>query len=667
MARRTLGGGRVLGSGKNISPASPQPRARGLSPSPSSLSLNSQASASQFPSEAQDLTSRISLSNGETSISAAPAASGAHLACPICSEEMVTLLQLNRHLDDAHQNLEDVRQDEVKDWFKAQMDKAKRFQPLAVLNQKLKGLDVFESNENYQPSSVAVSRQPGGPAEQRPLDPDEVVTREHWQARSPYDVCYEPTCGKRLTATNGSVNCRKCGKLFCEEHTMYQMKLSRSAQHEPVRGLWCRVCETCYKSREGYNDHNGLVRDQTETFASLRKHTVDKALLEVSRLEKRLTRLTQALANLPADQIQSGVNKRWPLGWQTDQRRAVEQSIVSWQDDASVSRCPFCQQDFTGYTFRRHHCRTCGRVVCGDPETGCSSEVGLTVSKTENSSEKSVPTKINIDVRLCKECKTTIFSRRDFEEDRMRKPPDVRAYENLVQFERGIRLLLPKFQRLLAALQDPNKPPSQSQLNEAAKVRKRLIDSFSQYDTAARRIRDLPTESPTQQKLQKAIYQQASNFLHLHMLPLKSLPKVLKHATPDGRPSLNGSDSPIVSGATSPSSGSRPQGSALAPIKHGRHAANGSNASIFSDNSSAVSALEAEEKVLRERLMVLEEQKFFVSEMIADANRRRRFDEVSSLALNIEDLSREIDRVNGMLSQLDFESVYTGNNQAGHS
>jgi hypothetical protein len=40
---------------------------------------------------------------------------------------------------------------------------------------------------------------------------------------------------------------------------MYQMKLSRSAQHEPVRGLWYRVCETCYKSRDGYNDHNGKI------------------------------------------------------------------------------------------------------------------------------------------------------------------------------------------------------------------------------------------------------------------------------------------------------------------------------------------------------------------------------------------------------------------------
>lgn len=57
--------------------------------------------------------------------------------------------------------------------------------------------------------------------------------------------------------------------------------------------------------------------------------------------------------------------------------------------------------------------------------------------------------------------------------------------------------------------------------------------------------------------------------------------------------------------------------------------------------------------------MVLEEQKFFVSEMIADANKRRRFDEVSSLAQNVEDLSREIDLINGKLAQLDFEGVYT--------
>lgn len=154
--------------------------------------------------------------------------------------------------------MEEVKQDEVKDWFKVQMFKAKRFQPLAVLNQKLKGLDVFESNNTPMSNvPVAVTSSPARAPEPSVVDPDDAVTRKHWQRPSQNDSCCEPMCGRKLNPTNGKVNCRKCGKLFCEEHTMYQMKLSRSAQHEPVRGFWCRVCETCYKSREGYNDHRG--------------------------------------------------------------------------------------------------------------------------------------------------------------------------------------------------------------------------------------------------------------------------------------------------------------------------------------------------------------------------------------------------------------------------
>jgi rabenosyn-5 len=160
---------------------------------------------------------------------------------------------------------------------------------------------------------------------------------------------------------------------------MYKMKLSRSAQHEPVRGLWCRVCETCYKSRDGYNDRTGFERSHTLDFEHFRRKTVDKTLLEVSRLEKRLTKLTQLLANPLPEQTSTASNLLWPLAGAKAQRKQIEQSVVDWEDDASVTRCPFCQQEFSTYTFRRHHCRLCGRVVCGDPLTDCSKEVGLTV------------------------------------------------------------------------------------------------------------------------------------------------------------------------------------------------------------------------------------------------------------------------------------------------
>ena len=275
---------------------------------------------------------------------------------------------------------------------------------------------------------------------------------------------------------------------------------------------------------------------------------------------------------------------------------------------------------------------------------------------TDNVTEKVVG-QVGVDVRMCKECRATVFSRSDFAAALAYKPPDVRAYENLIQFERGIRLMLPKFQRLLMILQsvllmvpqfhelivhrDPDKPPSQAQLADASKTRKRLVDAFGQYNTAARRIRDLPTDSPTQQRLQRAIYQQSSNFLQIHMLPLKALPKLLKHATAHGMGTFE----------RAPPNGK--PASALASIRF-----NDIDSASQVSSSSAVSALEVEEKTLRETLMVLEEQLFLVKEQIADATKRRKFDEVSSLAQNVEDLSKEVDHVQGQLGQLDFASAY---------
>jgi len=258
---------------------------------------------------------------------------------------------------------------------------------------------------------------------------------------------------------------------------------------------------------------------------------------------------------------------------------------------------------------------------------------------------------IAMNIRLCKECNTTLFSRHDFELEIQAVDSSTRTYANLTQFENGIRMLLPRFQKLLSVLQDPDKPPTSAQLAEASKTRKRLMDSFTQYDIAARRIRDLPTTSPTQQKLQKAVYQHASNFLHLHMLPLKTLPKILKHATPHGRARPSGAPVPLPNGKGH-------SGSALASIKY--NALDPEASSQMSSTSSQISALEAEEKSLRERLMVLEEQKFFVSEMIAEAKQRRKFDEVAALTGNVEDLRREMDNVQGLLAGLDFEGAYAG-------
>ncbi|KAI1442086.1 VAC1 protein [Annulohypoxylon stygium] len=638
MSGRKLGGGRILGNGKGLAPPAPPAirRERATSPSAQSapsdsiLSIGSPAASlspgtSPLPDFAQDLTSNISLggpSNGSQS--------GSKLVCPICEEEMLTLLQLNRHIDDTHQELPEFEQDEVKSWIDKQVLKAKKFQPLSLINQKLRGLEVFESNESLPLPAPVATRTSRAPVPDLPLDPDDIITKSHWQRPGPSDLCTDLACGKRLGAVNGSINCRQCGRLFCEEHTMYQMKLSRSASHEPVRGYWYRVCETCYKSREGYNDHNGFTRDHTKDFAAIRRKRVDRQTLEISRLEKRLTKLTQLLAHPPEEAgTSSGTSLLSPLAAQRNQRKAIEQTIVTWEDDGKVAKCPFCQQEFS-WTFRRHHCRICGRVVCSDLQTGCSSDVGLNVanSSAPTSEKLSGNSSISVDVRMCRDCKFTIFSKRDFMESIIHKPPDQRAYETLKQFERGIQLLIPTFQRALLPLQDENSPPSHAQIQEASKIRKRLTDSFTKYDVAARRIRDMKTDSPAQRQLQKAIHQAASSFLHMHMLPLKNLPRMLKHHSSSSSSSRNR----LLT-----------NGHVASPLRNGSDMLE--TASQTSETSTVVSALETEEKELRERLIVLEEQKYMVQKMINSAHGARRFEEVSALTRNVEELDTEIESI----------------------
>lgn len=144
----------------------------------------------------------------------------------------------------------------------------------------------------------------------------------------------------------------------------------------------------------------------------------------------------------------------------------------------------------------------------------------------------------------------------------------------------------------------------------------------------------MPTISPTQLRLQKAVHQSAAQFLHLNMLPLKALPKILNKQQ-------------------SMSHNNR----SIGPV-HTTSASNGvnkpSSSRALTMVTSEIAESDAKEKELKEQLMVLEEQRFLVSEMLADANKRRRFDEVTALAGSLEELDGEVRRVEGEIAE--FES-----------
>ncbi|RCI08979.1 hypothetical protein L249_5019 [Ophiocordyceps polyrhachis-furcata BCC 54312] len=684
MSARRLGGGRILGNGKGLAPPTPPTgSSRSGSPFAPSESSASLGSISLSPPASGSLPDHLGHDIGSSISVEAQSRDRAGLVCPICSEEMMTLLQLNRHIDDNHQELPEQEQDEVKTWFDKQVLKAKRFQPLTLINQKLRGLDVFESNESnpLPPQATASGKQPFG----GPIDPEELITRNHWQRSTAHDVCTDPTCGRGLGPINGNINCRKCGRLFCEAHTMYQMKLSRSANHEPVRGYWARVCETCYKSREGYNDHVGVSVNHTDAFSEMRRKRVERQKLETSRLEKRLTKLTRLLAELPENSSVANGSLLSPVSslmGHKDPRKLLEQSVVPWEDDDAVAKCPFCQQEFGSWTFRRHHCRICGRVVCADAQTGCSSEVSLNIHSEDGAeltlvekaattlSEKTKANELQADLRMCRDCNNTIFSHRDFAASIQHKPADQKAYETLRQFERGIRLLLPVFHRSLVSLQSSGlgngeverARTSPAQMQEASKIRKRLIDSFGKYGAAAKRLRALKAENETQRRLQEAVYAHSSSFLHANMLPLKSLPGMLRHQRSSSI-SSNNSNNNRHSNNNNPLTSSSLRHTELVATDDPSPASSPSQAGLAGRRppSDDATVLESEEKRLKEKMAVLQEQRLLVDDMIRIASSgSRRFDEVTALARNRDELDHEIGRLERSVVDLErrLEGVY---------
>jgi len=103
--------------------------------------------------------------------------------------------------------------------------------------------------------------------------------------------------------------------------------------------------------------------------------------------------------------------------------------------------------------------------------------------------------------------------------------------------------------------------------------------------------------------------QAAILFLQQHMLPLQSIPKVLR-------------------------------GKEKSPL-------------AASGNENGVS--DAKEKELKEKMMVLEEQKYLVENMIEQARKGRKMEEVAALKESVKDLEEEIEKIKRELGDLFVE------------
>ncbi|KAM7222401.1 vacuolar segregation protein pep7 [Rhypophila decipiens] len=75
--------------------------------------------------------------------------------------------------------------------------------------------------------------------------PTGMPTRKHWKPDQESVVCDHTTCKKYFNYFTRRHHCRKCGNIFCNDHSRFAIPLDQDANYNP-RGTPSRACAHCY-------------------------------------------------------------------------------------------------------------------------------------------------------------------------------------------------------------------------------------------------------------------------------------------------------------------------------------------------------------------------------------------------------------------------------------
>ncbi|KAK3953354.1 hypothetical protein QBC32DRAFT_121123 [Pseudoneurospora amorphoporcata] len=75
--------------------------------------------------------------------------------------------------------------------------------------------------------------------------PTGVPTRQHWKPDAESTVCDDARCKKNFNYFTRRHHCRRCGNIFCDVHSAFEIPLDQDANYNP-RGTPSRACQHCY-------------------------------------------------------------------------------------------------------------------------------------------------------------------------------------------------------------------------------------------------------------------------------------------------------------------------------------------------------------------------------------------------------------------------------------
>lgn len=580
------------------------------------------------------------------------------LICPICSEKMVTVPQLNQHIDDVHIQDNEAPRDlldlsaisnnaigkifnndfiksDIKKWFGKDEDK-----DLSPLKRKTIKLDLFEGSQTFSMSDTSRSDNVKSPT---PLNKPR-VSRTHWKKPvGNVSICLYNNCGKHLNVKNGIVNCRKCGELFCNEHTNYKARLCNPKGNEKLPqyandGIWSIVCVNCFYDKPAIKVGT-LVNsvDLTTDFRKLRASKLDDKQLVADKAIKRFIKLINLITEfyLVKQQQPKGLlgilqAPKFDKTLFNEQQKQIP-GYENWENDTMINNCYICFTEFN-FLIRKHHCRLCGRIVCDDKyaeRKECSLLVpiqllleklsylnySIQVQKHWNSILSS-----NDDLfvtRICRICKDNVLYDnklkmiKDNKEQTNGELVDTifRYYNQLLILKAKIRQLLPKYEASLA--------DAEFDTSVVNKFKDKIMLDLQQFETVITDFKkslffqnDVREPYQKHRKLIMTINQSLVLFLLDTLMTVKSLNSKLKEKE-----------------------------NALLPKK---------------PQVEIPRLTKKQIRELRDQLMVMNEQKFLIENLVKDLTKQRKFDELKTLLDNEEEINKEIQALETKLGDYGF-------------
>ncbi|EGV60057.1 carboxypeptidase Y-deficient [Yamadazyma tenuis] len=574
------------------------------------------------------------------------------LICPICNEKMISVNQLNQHIDDVHlgdSNSDSPPPPTAMPTTPQKLDSPGVLDKIIKRNttptKKIINLDLFEGSKTF---SLSDSNGRDANSMSPTLHQKPRVSRTHWVQPSGNNTCSMAGCSKQLNVKNGIVNCRRCGKLFCNSHTDFKVKLRNPNPGESIPqydkdGIWSKCCEECFFHKPDIVAGTAVnAVDLTSSFRQLRQTRQEENQLIIDKTVKKFIKLVNLLTEFYITSQHHREAPRTGLSsfFQTstlDESLLIEKQreIVgyeNWQDQNLVQYCYICLTKF-GFLLRKHHCRLCGQVVCDDKfseRQECSLLVPLPMILSKLTHlNYSVQVKTHFDevlhshddlfsVRMCKNCKDSLlydYKLKILNEQHDPKLQELFSYYNqLFVVKEKIHHQMAKYRREMDAV---TKSKSNAALESTNRFKDRVMGSFREFERILTEFKTIyfvqNSVSPQFQKygrILKGINQSLILFLQESLMEFKDLNNRLKQTENEAMPKQPEVEIPRLT--------------------------------------------KKQIRELRESLMVMNEQKFIIEKLINDVTKQRKFDELQPLLNNKLEITTEIDRLESELGEFGF-------------